>query len=132
MNTRGYQYYREEALNSLTQGELLLKLYDGLVKKLTQAELFLQKEDYESFEGAVDRSLEIIRYLSDTLDHQYEISTSLARLYEYFCYELSRVKAGRNRKELERVKTMVSELRESFREADKTAGAAADRAAADR
>ena len=48
MDTRGYQYYREDALNSLTQGELLIKLYDGLVKKLTQAELFLQKEDYES------------------------------------------------------------------------------------
>ena len=127
MNTRGYQYYREDALNSLTQGELLIKLYDGLVKKLTQAELFLQKEDYESFESAVDRSLDIIHYLSDTLDHRYEISTSLARLYEFFCYELSRVKAGRNRKELERVNTMVSELRESFRQADKTAGAAADR-----
>ena len=127
MNTRGYQYYREDALNSLTQGELLIKLYDGLVKKLTQAELFLQKEDYESFESAVDRSLDIIHYLSDTLDHRYEISTSLARLYEFFCYELSRVKAGRNRKELECVKTMVSELRESFRQADKTAGAAADR-----
>ena len=127
MNTRGYQYYREDALNSLTQGELLIKLYDGLVKKLTQAELFLQKEDYESFESAVDRSLDIIHYLSDTLDHRYEISTSLARLYEFFCYELSRVKAGRNRKELERVKTMVSELRESLRQADKTAGAAADR-----
>ena len=80
MNTRGYQYYREDALNSLTQGELLIKLYDGLVKKLTQAELFLQKEDYESFESAVDRSLDIIHYLSDTLDHRYEISTSLARL----------------------------------------------------
>ena len=94
MNTRGYQYYREDALNSLTQGELLIKLYDGLVKKLTQAELFLQKEDYESFESAVDRSLDIIHYLNDTLDHQYEISTSLARLYEFFCYELSRVKVG--------------------------------------
>ena len=102
-------------------------MYDGLVKKLTQAELFLQKEDYESFESAVDRSLDIIHYLSDTLDHRYEISTSLARLYEFFCYELSRVKAGRNRKALARVKTMASELRESFRQADKTAGAAADR-----
>ena len=50
------------------------------------------------------------------------LSASLERLYEYFCYELSRVKAGRNQTELARVKSMVSELRESFRQADKTAG----------
>lgn len=122
MNTRGYQYYKEESLNSMTQGELLLRLYDELVKRLTQAELSLKQKDYVPFENAVDRSVDIIHYLSDTLDHQYEISASLDRLYEYFCYELSRVKAGRNQTELSRVKTMVSELRESFRQADKTVG----------
>lgn len=122
MDTRGYQYYREDSLNSMTQGELLLRLYDELVKRLTQAELLLNQENYTGFENAVDRSVDIIHYLSDTLDRQYEISTSLYRLYEYFCYELSRVKAGRNHEVLLRVKNMVSELRESFREADKTAG----------
>ena len=115
MNTRGYQYYKEESLNSMTLRERLLRLYDELVKRLTQAELFLRQENYTPFENAVDRSVDIIHYLSDTLDHQYEISVSLDRLYEYFCYELSRIKAGRNQTELSWVKTMVSELRESFR-----------------
>lgn len=71
-------------------------------KRLTQAELTLTKEDYPAFDAAVDRSLAIIRYLDDTLDRRYDISTSLSRLYEYFCYELSRVKAGRNQTELQR------------------------------
>lgn len=122
MDMRGYQYYREESLNSMTKGELLLRLYDELMKRLVQAELFLSQKKYDSFEASVDKSMEIIRYLSDTLDHQYEISASLDRLYEYFCFELSRVKAGRNQKELVRVKKMVSELRESFQQAEKTAG----------
>ena len=64
----------------------------------------------------------IIHYLSDTLDHRYPISGNLSRLYEYFCYELSRVKAGRNQEELMRVTRMVSELRDSFRQAEKTSG----------
>ena len=81
------------------------------------------KEDYPPFEAAVDRSEAIIRYLSDTLDRRYEISRSLSQLYEYFCYELSRVKAGRNQTELARVKDMVSQLRDSFRQADKSAPA---------
>lgn len=122
MDMRGYQHYREDAVNTMTQGELLLLLYDELVKRLTQAELALSKEAYPAFEAAVDRAVAIIRYLDNTLDRQYDISTSLSRLYEYFCYELSRVKTGRNQTELQRVKHMVSELRESFQDAEKRCG----------
>ena len=121
MDMRGYQHYREDSLSTMTQGELLLLLYDELVKRLTQAELLLGKEDYPEFEGAVDRSVAIIHYLRDTLDHKYEISRSLSQLYEYFCYELSRVKAGRNQTELARVKDTAPQLRDSFRQADKAA-----------
>ena len=122
MDMRGYQRYRDESLNTMTQGELLLLLYDELVKRLRQADLEMGKQNYENFEKAVDRAVEIIRYLSDTLDHRYPISGNLSRLYEYFCYELSRVKAGRNQEELMRVTRMVSELRDSFRQAEKTSG----------
>lgn len=123
MDMRGYQRYREESLNTMTQGELLLLLYDELVKRLKLAGLELDRERYQGFESAVDRSIEIIRYLSKTLDRKYPISANLDRLYEYFCYELSRVKAGRNKTELERVTGMVAELRDSFRQADKNSAA---------
>ncbi len=119
MDMKGFQQYKDQAINTMTPGELLLLLYDELVKRLTRAGLALEKEDYPLFEASVDRSVEIIRYLDDTLDHQYEVSAGLTKLYEYFCYELSRVKVGRNATELERVKTMASELRDSFRQAEK-------------
>ena len=51
MDMRGYQRYREDSLNTMTQGELLLLLYDELIKRLTQAELSLGQENYEGFEG---------------------------------------------------------------------------------
>lgn len=108
MDMRGYQRYREDALNTMTPGELLLLVYDELIKRLTQAELALSKEDYPALEAAVDHSMKIIHYLDDTLDRQYPISSQLTRLYEYFCYELCRVKSGRNKTELERVKRMAA------------------------
>ena len=116
---QGYQGYKEQGINEMSQGELLLLLYDELVKRLVRAELTLGKADYVLFEASVDRCLEIIRYLDDTLDMQYPISRNLNRLYDYFSFELNRVKAGRNKTELERVKTMVMELRDTFREANK-------------
>lgn len=119
MNMKGYQTYKDQTVSTMTQGELLLVLYDELVKRLTRALLALDKEDYETFEASVIRSVEIINYLDDTLDMQYPISANLTKLYEYFTYELQRVRAGRNRTELERVRTMAGELRDSFREAQR-------------
>ena len=117
---QGYQDYKEQGINDMTPGELLLLLYDELVKRLLRANLALDRKDYSLFDASIDRCLDIIRYLDDTLDMQYPISRNLNRLYDYFSYELNRVKAGRNRTELERVKTMVGELRDTFREAHKT------------
>lgn len=119
MDMKGYEQYRDQSVNTMTQGELLILLYDELVKRVTRAELALNKEEYPLFEASVDRSIEIIRYLDDSLDRQYPISLNLTRLYDFFCYELNRVKAGRNHTELERVKGMVSELRDTFKEAQK-------------
>ena len=116
---RGYQGYKEQGINDMNPGELLLLLYDELVKRLLRAGLALDKQDYALFEASVDRALDILRYLDDTLDMQYPISRNLNRLYDYFSYELNRVKAGRNKTELDRVKTMISELRDTFREAHK-------------
>ena len=122
---QGYQGYKEQGINDLSQEELLLLLYDELVKRLIRADLALKKEDYPVFEASVDRSLDIIRYLDDTLDMQYPISRNLNRLYDFFSYELRRVKAGRNKTELDRVRTMVSDLRETFRTARKNVEAEA-------
>lgn len=123
MDMRGYQQYKEQSINTMTQGELLLLLYDELVKRVHRAGLALEKKDYGLFEASVDRSIEIIHYLDDTLDPQYPISANLNRLYDFFCYELARVKAGRNAKVLEDIKPMITDLRDSFREAEKSAGA---------
>lgn len=128
MDNKGFREYRdqrEQTISAMSSGELLLLLYDELVKRLMRAELALNKEDYDLFEADVTRSLEIVRYLDDTLDRQYPVGRDLARLYDFFSYELNRAKAGRNRTELERVKAMVMELRDTFREAEKTSRAEA-------
>lgn len=117
MYTKGFQQYKEHSIDTMTQAELLLTLYDELVKRLTRAEIALEKKDYEVMEASVDRGNEIINYLRGTLDRSYEISSNLWKLYEFFGYELARVKYGRNAEELQRVKGMVCELRDAFRAA---------------
>ena len=49
---QGYQGYKEQGINDMSQGELLLLLYDELVKRLIRAELALKKADYTLFEAS--------------------------------------------------------------------------------
>ncbi len=122
MDRRGYQQYKQQSVNSMTQGELLLLLYDELVKRATMASILLDKGDFPNFELAVDRCMDIVTYLDETLDHKYPISGELSRLYEYFTYQLGRIKIGRNKKELESLRPMLADLRDAFHTAEKDAG----------
>ena len=119
MNTRGYQQYKEQSLNTMTPGELLLLVLDELVKRLLRGDLALQQQNYELFEASIDRCIAIVRYLDDTLDRKYEISRELHRLYEFFSYDLNRIKIGRNKKELDRLRPLIVDLRDTFRIAER-------------
>lgn len=123
MDARGYQQYKEQSVSTMTPGELLMLLYDELVKRATRAELALGQKNFALFEASVDRCVEIIHYLDETLDPQFAISNELDRLYEFFCYQFSRIKAGRNIEELQRLKPMLADLRDTFRTASNAGGA---------
>lgn len=115
MDMRGFKEYKEQSINTMTNEELLLLLYDELIKRMLRAEMLLEKEDYSPFEESIDHCRDIINYLDQTLDRKYAISHDLHRLYEYFCYELCRIKIGRNKKALQNIKPMLIDLRDSFR-----------------
>ena len=119
MDRRGYQQYKQQSVNSMTPGELLLLLYDELVKRGTIASIALDKADYPTFEAAIDRCVDIINCLDETLDRQYPISRDLGRMYEYFTYQLGAIKIGRNKRELEQLRPMLAEMRDAFHTAEK-------------
>lgn len=119
MNARGYQQYKQQSLNTMTPGELLLLVLDELVKRLMRGDLALQERNYELFEASIDRCIAIVRYLDDTLDRKYEISRELHRLYEFFSYDLNRIKIGRNKQELDRLSPLIIDLRDTFRMAER-------------
>ena len=119
MSLNGYQQYKEQSVMTMTSGEMLLLLYDELLKRLTRAELALEKEDYPLFEQSVKRSQEIVKYLMDTLNFKYSISQELRRMYDFFLYELSRIQAGRKKEIIAELKPLVRDRREAFEEAGK-------------
>lgn len=115
----GFQQYKEQSVATMTQGEMLILLYDELLKRLTRAEISIKKSDYQVFEESVQRCTDIMKYLSGTLDKKYSISNDIMKLYEFIGYELSRLKASRKIEIINEIKPLVQQFRDSFKEADK-------------
>lgn len=119
MNNFGYQQYKRQSINTMTQGELLLLLYDEAIKRLLKSEMALKNNDIEVFENSIERVSAIIRYLDETLDKSYAISKDISKLYAFFLFEMARIKAGRNVAVINEVKDMIMDLRNTFKEADR-------------
>ncbi len=121
MYQNGYQQYKMQTVNTMTRSEMLLLLYDELIKRLNRAQIALDDKNYDLFDKSVKRSREIVDYLNKTLNMEYRISYDLRRMYEFVLFELSRLQAGRNGAVIQELKPLVAELRDAFKEASKTA-----------
>ena len=121
MYQNGYQQYKMQSVNTMTRSEMLLLLYDELIKRLNRAQIALDDKNYDLFDKSVKRSREIVEYLNKTLNMEYRISYELRRMYEFFLYELGRLQAGRNSAVIQELKPLVAELRDAFKEASKKA-----------
>lgn len=121
MNLNKYQQYKTQSVLTMTPGEMLILLYDELLKRLSRANYALEQEDYVLFEQSVTRSVEIVTYLKDTLDYKYDISQELRNMYDFFILELGRISAGRSKQVIEELIPLVKDLRNTFDEAAKRA-----------
>lgn len=122
MDYRGYQSYKEQSVTTMTKGEMLILLYDEIVKRLTRADFALQKQDFTVFEQSVNRAIDIVRYLIETLNFEYPVSRDLKRMYDYFLFELARLQAGRNSSIIVELQGLVKELRGAFSTAAQQTG----------
>ncbi|MCI8834510.1 MAG: flagellar protein FliS [Ruminococcus sp.] len=120
MYQSGYEQYKMQSVNTMTRSEMLLLLYDELIKRLTRAQIALDDKNYALFDKSVQRSREIVQYLKKTLNMEYKISYELRRMYEFFLFEISRLQAGRNGAVVDELKPLVIELRDAFKEASKS------------
>lgn len=116
-----YHEYKTQSVLTMTPGEMLILLYDELVKRLVRAEFALDKQEYELFESSIKRCVEIVKYLKDTLNYQYSISQELRQMYDFYIMELGRISAGRNKEVIKELVPLVKELRDTFQEAAKLA-----------
>ena len=115
----GYNQYKEQSVSTMTQGEMLIFLYEESIKSLTKAKYLCYNKDYEGFEKEVGRAKDIISYLDQTLDKKYPISADLHKLYDFIIFQLSRAIASRKTEIIDEVIPFLKELLDTWKEADR-------------
>ncbi|MDR1604611.1 MAG: flagellar export chaperone FliS [Gracilibacteraceae bacterium] len=118
--TNPYQNYKQQAVYNMTPPELLLLLYDELVKRIHLSMGALEKQDVGEAHRHLLRAQDIVRYLSVTLKDGYEISEPMDKLYDYFLQRLVLANVRKDRAVLAEILPMIEELREAWRQAGKS------------
>ncbi|HHV96001.1 MAG TPA: flagellar export chaperone FliS [Clostridiaceae bacterium] len=116
-----YNQYKENTIFTSTPEELTLMLYNGLVKFIMQAQLAIEEKQFEKANSSIIRAQDIVFELQNTLDHKYEISKSLALLYDYMHRRLVDANLSKDKDILEEVLGYATELRDTWAQAMKIA-----------
>ncbi|MDO5601295.1 MAG: flagellar export chaperone FliS [Oscillospiraceae bacterium] len=119
MAVNAYAQYKKQSVMTMTQGEMLLKLYDEVLKQLVRGKQAIQEKDSMTRNAALQKAQRIINYLRATLNFKYDVSNNLAALYDYFNKQIVRANIKGEAALLDEVFPMVQELRDAFCQADK-------------
>ena len=114
-----YQAYKQQSVMTMTQGEMLNTLYDGLLKALYAAKGGLETRDYTVANRELIRAQKILNYLKTTLNHQYEIANNLEMLYNFFLQQIVQANVRKSSGHMDDVIEMGTQLRDAFVQADK-------------
>lgn len=104
---------------TMTPSDMLIALYDGLLKELAFANEAFKTADYVAINHHLQKSQAILRHLQSSLDFQYDISNSLNSLYDYFLRVTIQANIKKSPEELEDIIQMIGELRDTYVQADK-------------
>jgi flagellar secretion chaperone FliS len=108
--------YRETEVLTATPGQLVVLLYDHLLTSLRRARVAMEARDVEAQGECLEKARVILTELLVTLDHDRgaEVAANLGALYSFLLGELVQVGIRADLHRLDRVTTMIGELRDAF------------------
>lgn len=120
MMRNSYAAYRQQSILTMTPGEMLTTLYDGVLKELGLAELAFEKQDWAEVNRGLQKVQKILRYMKSSLDFKYEVAKNLDALYDYFIELTIQANIRKDPAGLEEIIGFITELRDAYIQADRT------------
>lgn len=113
----GYQQYKQNSVLTASPEELTLMLYDGCLKFMRQAKVFIEDKNIEAAHASITKAQAIIEELNVTLNMDIQISESLRPLYQFMTEQLIEANIKKETSYIDTIYPMVEELRDTWKEA---------------
>jgi flagellar protein FliS len=112
-----YQQYKENSILTASPEELVLMLYNGILRFTEEAKIAIGNKNFERANNSIIRAQDIVSELSATLNMEYDISKNLYSMYDYIMRRLIEANLKKDINILDEVKGLVKDLKEAWSEA---------------
>lgn len=119
--------YMTEAVQTVPPGQLLVMLYDGLLRNLDQAIIAILRKDVQSAHTLLVKAQDIVAELDATLKVEaWAGAAALKQLYAFLEAELVEANVTKDRDRVRACRELVGPLADAWREAVRLAAVEAD------
>ncbi|WP_243310968.1 flagellar export chaperone FliS [Fundidesulfovibrio agrisoli] len=110
------QAYIQTQVNTVTQGDLVIMLFDGCIKFLRQAKEAMSDKDYARKGVLISKALDVIAELQSSLNLQKggEVAENLSKLYLLCSTKLLMANMNMDQGIVDQVVNMLSGVRDAF------------------
>lgn len=114
-----YNKYQNTQVATASREQILIMLYDGAIRFVRQAIFAIEDGDRGKKREGINKAIAIVSEFRNTLDHEIggEIAANLDALYEYMLRELVKANAQNDLKPLRVVEGLLSDLRDTWKQA---------------
>lgn len=117
INANAYQQYQYNSIMSASPERLMLMLFEGAIKFVKLARIAIEEKDIEWANYNLTRAQDIIAELNQSLDMSFDISESLAGIYDFLYRQLVDANINKDVDALDVVESMLVELKNTWEEA---------------
>ncbi len=114
-----YTKYKEQTLSTLTNGEIIIKLFEEASKQVTMSMFLINKDDYVAAIKCIQKAQKIISALRSNLDMKYPIAQELSPIYLFIYEKLGETIVSKDVPLLKDLLSIIDEFKVTFRQADK-------------
>lgn len=106
--------YQNDSVMTASPMDLVVMLYDALIKQIKLSDIFLENREYEKVNQHLSRAEDIVSELLCSLDLSYPISEELMKLYDFMLQELIQINLQKDRSRISPLLEIVESLREAW------------------
>lgn len=114
-----YERYKKNSIDSISPGEVIVKLFEGCCKFLENAHTAMENKNKLEANKNILKAEDILMELMDSLDFEYSISNQIYVMYNYMYMELVKITISQDIEALDRIKNMMYDYFKTWKEANR-------------